>query len=85
MVRPLSWEKEESLMVSVDIIPSHQGISCNGCKSYPILGTRWRCMACKDYDLCDACRDSGAHPIEHQMLKIEVPADAEYIEDVVSD
>ena len=42
-------------------------------------------MECSEYNLCDSCHDSGAHPAEHHMLKIEVPADSEYIDDVVSD
>ena len=72
-------------MAFVEAIPSHQGILCDGCKSDPILGIRWRCMECNEYDLCDSCHDSGAHPAEHHMLKIEDPADTEYIDDVVRD
>ncbi|KIJ30715.1 hypothetical protein M422DRAFT_186752 [Sphaerobolus stellatus SS14] len=55
----------------------HEGFSCDGCHVSPIIGTRWRCLVCDRYDLCDACRFSGAHPSEHQMLKIETPGDAE--------
>lgn len=31
-------------------------------------------MVCEDYDLCDNCHSAGVH--DHQMLKIEHPADA---------
>lgn len=62
----------------------HEDVICDGCKSDPILGRRWTCLTCYDYDLCDTCHASGVHPSEHQMLKIEVPADAENISDVVS-
>jgi hypothetical protein len=32
-------------------------------------------MTCANYDLCDTCHSAGVHD-EHQMLKIEHPADA---------
>lgn len=39
----------------------------------PIIGTRWKCQTCTDYDLCDKCHSTGGH--EHPMLKIEHPGD----------
>jgi hypothetical protein len=65
--------------------PVHMGVACNGCENNPISGIRWKCLTCNDYDLCDACHASGAHPSEHQMLKIEDPADAENLHDEVRD
>ena len=40
-----------------------------------IVGTRWTCMVCIEWDLCDRCHSAGIHD-EHQMLKIEHPDDA---------
>ncbi|KAF8516230.1 cysteine proteinase [Gautieria morchelliformis] len=62
----------------------HNGITCNGCKINPIRGIRWKCMECDDYDLCSACRSSGAHPPSHKMLKFESPEDAEALEEAES-
>lgn len=62
---------------------THERITCDGCKIDPITGTRWKCLVCDDYDLCDACHSSGAHPLEHAMLQIETPADAEDLREVV--
>ena len=39
---------------------------------------------CPEYDLCDACHSSNAHPSEHQILKIESLEDAEDLEETVS-
>jgi hypothetical protein len=39
-------------------------------------------MVCGDYDLCDNCNSAGIH--EHQMLKIEHPADALSVQSTVS-
>ncbi|KAF8499476.1 cysteine proteinase [Hysterangium stoloniferum] len=61
---------------------SHDGIICDGCKVNPIIGPRYKCLVCYDYDLCDSCHFSAAHPSEHQMLRIETPADAEDLKEV---
>jgi hypothetical protein len=63
---------------------THEGVSCDGCKTdESIIGNRWKCMTCGNYDLCDTCHSAGVHD-EHQMLKIEHPADATSVENDVS-
>jgi len=53
----------------------HVGAMCDVCGAKPIIGVRWRCLMCDDYDLCDRCRSSGAynqgHLVEHRMLRKE--------------
>lgn len=39
-----------------------------------IVGNRWKCMTCANYDLCNTCHSAGVHD-GHQMLKIEHPED----------
>jgi hypothetical protein len=34
------------------------GITCDGCNAQPIVGYRWRCLTCKNHDLCDACYET---------------------------
>ncbi|KAF8521601.1 cysteine proteinase [Hysterangium stoloniferum] len=63
-----------------DELVSHPVI-CDGCRVNPVIGPRYNCLVCYDYDLCDACHLSGAHPPEHQMLRIETPADAEDLDE----
>ncbi|KAF8589545.1 cysteine proteinase [Ramaria rubella] len=63
----------------------HEGIICDGCRTDPVIGVRWKCLKCNDYDLCDACHSSGAHPLDHQMLRVETPADAEDLNEVAFD
>ena len=31
---------------------------CDRCGQQPVLGVRWHCRVCKDFDLCDACYHS---------------------------
>ncbi|KAL3212838.1 hypothetical protein MRX96_007875 [Rhipicephalus microplus] len=48
----------------------HQA-KCNGCKQYPIVGFRYRCLKCFNVDLCQSCFFSGRktknHKVTHPM------------------
>lgn len=33
----------------------HEGVSCDHCGVLPIVGIRYRCSMCADYDLCELC------------------------------
>ena len=37
-----SWKKEDDA-------------ACDGCRSVLIVGRRWKCTGCSDFDFCDAC------------------------------
>mmetsp|Transcript_38844 Transcript_38844/g.68444 ORF Transcript_38844/g.68444 Transcript_38844/m.68444 type:complete len:596 (+) Transcript_38844:88-1875(+) len=47
--------------------PVHPLIQCDGCGLAPIVGPRFKCMSCPDYDLCGACyvRKDEMHPGQH--------------------
>ena len=49
-----------------------------------MTGIRWKCLVCSDFDLCNACYFSGAHPAEHKMLRLETSDDAADLKDTVS-
>ena len=49
----------------------HPGVICDVCDDR-IIGTRFKCLACPDYDLCGTCEGKGFHP-EHEMLRIRTP------------
>lgn len=53
----------------------HEGVTCDGCNQSPIVGTRFKCSVCYDYDLCEACEAKGAavHDLAHPLLKIATP------------
>ncbi|WAQ99088.1 SQSTM-like protein [Mya arenaria] len=53
--------------------PVHRGVVCDGCQIGPIVGPRYKCMTCPDYDLCRGCEGAGLH-VEHDMIKITEPA-----------
>jgi hypothetical protein len=51
----------------------HVGIHCDACKAMPIVGVRYKCTICHDYDNCERCESSGAHTPSHAMMKIKTP------------
>lgn len=52
----------------------HRGVECNTCGMQPILGIRYHCANCYDYDLCEACESQQTHPSTHVFYKIRIPA-----------
>ena len=50
----------------------HTGVKCQGCKKEPIIGIRYKCSVCPNYNLCENCEkeneETDGHP--HIFLKI---------------
>ena len=63
--------KAKQPMVKSENFSVHECVNCNGCQKCPIVGIRYKCLTCHDYDLCEACEDSINH--SHPMLKIKTP------------
>jgi len=51
----------------------HKHVECDVCGAHPIVGIRYKCTKCRNYDLCEACEAKEAHPADHIMMKIRVP------------
>ncbi|XP_041799831.1 sequestosome-1 [Chelmon rostratus] len=49
----------------------HPNVTCDGCDG-PVVGTRFKCSVCPNYDLCPACQARGTHT-EHALLPIWHP------------
>lgn len=49
----------------------HENIICNRCGTYPIIGHRYKCSVCMDFDFCQNCEKSVTH--EHPFIKIRSP------------
>lgn len=50
----------------------HYGVTCDGCNMSPLVGIRYKCSDCPDYDLCEQCEARGTHS-RHLFLKITRP------------
>ncbi|KAG7396483.1 hypothetical protein PHYBOEH_002190 [Phytophthora boehmeriae] len=42
----------------------HENALCDGCGMSPIIGRRWNCNTCENYELCDGCYSTGVHGFE---------------------
>ncbi|KAJ3475010.1 hypothetical protein NLI96_g12118 [Meripilus lineatus] len=53
----------------------HDLVGCDGCGMSPIKGPRFKCAdaRCPNYDLCEDCVESGFHPAEHRLIRLETP------------
>merc|ERR1711892_40380 len=50
----------------------HAGVTCDVCEKTPIIGSRYKCVVCPDFDLCGSCEAAGRHPC-HNMMRISNP------------
>jgi hypothetical protein len=58
----------------------HHSVQCDGCNIYPIVGKRFKCDECDDYDLCGSCRSNNLHS-QHDFKKITESDDFELVDD----
>ena len=53
-----------------DLSDIHSAFVCDGCDESPIVGPRYRCLSCPNYDLCTTCALSAGHAMDHAMLRV---------------
>jgi len=67
--------KELKIMNERNIISSqmitHNEVTCNGCMKQTIIGTRYKCLFCKDFDFCEDCEKNMPHDPNHSFIKIK--------------
>ena len=49
----------------------HDRVECDGCGAHPIVGPRYKCSVCKNFDYCARCEELLEHP--HPFIKIIDP------------
>ena len=48
----------------------HNGCICNGCGEFPIVGIRYKCVDCKDFDYCQSCYEEKKFIHAHPFYKL---------------
>ncbi|XP_050439375.1 E3 ubiquitin-protein ligase mib1 [Adelges cooleyi] len=51
----------------------HLGSMCDTCHQQPIVGHRWKCADCPNYDLCTWCYHGDKHNTRHRFYRITYP------------
>ena len=54
------------------------GVTCDGCSVSPIVGLRFKCTVCHDFDLCANCEAKDQHPADHPLLKMTTPPERKH-------
>ncbi|KAJ2510943.1 hypothetical protein GGI11_005290, partial [Coemansia sp. RSA 2049] len=62
---PPSQQQQQLLRAA----PVHTGVFCDSCNK-PVVGVRFKCGNCVDYDLCESCEPITAHDADHLLVKI---------------
>ena len=51
-------------------VENHYGISCSGCGECPIIGIRYKCVYCSDFDYCEKCEEEKGYVHMHPFYKL---------------
>lgn len=51
----------------------HTSILCDGCNVFPIIGNRYKCAVCKNFDYCEECEKKYGELHGHPFLKVRKP------------
>lgn len=51
----------------------HLNVHCDGCGIEPIVGSRWKCMTCPNFDFCNTCftANKDNHRYKHFFAQLE--------------
>ncbi|CAH1773486.1 unnamed protein product [Owenia fusiformis] len=49
----------------------HPNIICDACKKQGVMGMRWKCTKCFDFDLCTQCYMADQHDLTHSFLRFD--------------
>ncbi|XP_061402733.1 protein ref(2)P-like [Musca vetustissima] len=55
--------------VTFDANQIHMGVECDSCLMAPIIGFRYKCIQCPNYDLCQHCEAKHVHG-DHMMIRM---------------
>ena len=67
-------QKEGEILLS-NIKVTHHGIKCNKCGVNPIVGYRYKCPICKNFNLCQMCEEKNSETQEHKHNFIKMRAE----------
>ena len=64
-LKKINFEKKEQVV--------HERFLCDGCKMSPIVGIRYKCAVCPDFDFCEKCEAKMGESHNHPFIKYIKP------------
>jgi len=64
--------KKENPIVDQDIKNVHNGVKCEKCFQEPIIGIRYKCSECNNYNLCANCEQKNSETEDHNHNFIKI-------------
>ena len=71
--KPVHHHHHHKIPKMIDGKPVHAHYICDGCNKGPIVGIRYKCTVCPDFDYCEECEKKFAEQHGHPFLKIRRP------------
>jgi len=71
--KPVSEPEEQAPIVENTSV--HRNVECDGCGVHPMVGIRYKCHTCSNFDYCEKCEATKEHPHPFVKLKKPEPAD----------
>lgn len=66
-------EKESEKLAPKRVLQiSHTNVKCDTCKKMPIVGRRFVCLVCENFDICEECEELNVHS-KHPMIRFNTP------------
>ena len=62
-------EKPEKVQAKKSSDVVHKGVKCQGCGASEIVGIRYKCSECHNFNLCEICENEIEH--QHNLLKMK--------------
>lgn len=62
------------VVVNQEFALKTHNVVCDGCGLHPIIGIRYKCSVCKNFDYCEMCEERQSH--DHPFIKITKPENA---------
>lgn len=63
------------LLSEMEVVPTvHAGVSCDECPMNPLVGPRFKCKTCANFDLCERCFYSRQKGHKHSFNRIAEPS-----------
>lgn len=55
----------------------HRGVACDGCGMNPIVGIRYKCYVCPNFDFCEKCEAEKGNEHGHSFIKLKTSGHTE--------